>query len=65
MLTVILIDSVFRASQNYYPQESLEEWKCVAQEKKIPMYITDDIEISPDSDEENSDGGNSWINSDK
>ena len=29
----------------------------------ILMY--NDTEISSDSDEENSDGGNSWINSDK
>ena len=47
LLTVILIDSVFRAGQNYYPQEFLQEWKCVVQEKKIPMYT--DTEISNDS----------------
>ena len=33
----------------------LEEFKSVIKEKKIPKYITDDIEISSDSNEENSD----------
>ena len=40
-----LIDSVFRTSNNYYPQVSLEEYKHVAKEKKLPEYITDDIEF--------------------
>ena len=31
----------------------LEECKYVSQEKKIPKYIIDDIEISSDSDREN------------
>ena len=33
----------------------LEECKYVVKEKKIPKYIIDHIEISSDSDEENSD----------
>ena len=39
----------------------LEELKCVVKEKKMPEYITEDIEISSDdsdredSDEENTD----------
>ena len=33
----------------------LEERKYVVKEKKIPKYIIDNIEISSDSDEENSD----------
>ena len=32
----------------------LEESKCILQQKKIDTYIIDDIEISPDSDWENS-----------
>ena len=32
----------------------LEEYKFAAKEKKIPKYIIDDIEISSDSDRENS-----------
>ena len=37
----------------------LEESKYVSQEKKIPKYIIDDIEISSDSDRENFDEENS------
>ena len=48
--SVILIDSVFRTGKNYYPQVFLEECKYVVKEKKMPEYITDDIEISSDSD---------------
>ena len=47
-----MIDSVFRTGKNYYPQVFLEEYKNVAKEKKIPKYITDDIEISSYSDRE-------------
>ena len=53
-----MIDSVFKTGKNYYPQVFLEECKYVVQEKKIPKYIIDDIEIS-DSDKENSDEENS------
>ena len=54
-----MIDSVFRTSQNYYPQVFLEECKYVIKEKKILKYIIDDTEISSNSDRENSDGENS------
>ena len=33
----------------------LEECKYVVKEKKTPEYITDDIEVSSDSDREDSD----------
>ena len=56
---VILIDSVFRTGKNYYPQVLLEKCKYVVKEKKIPKYIIDDIEISSDSDRENSGEENS------
>ena len=52
---MILLDSVFRVGKNYYSQVSLEEYKYVVKEKKIPKYITDDTEMSSDSDRENSD----------
>ena len=58
-LSVILIDSVFRAGKNYYPQVFLEECKYAVKEKKIPKYIIDNIEIASDSDRENSDEQNS------
>ena len=55
------IDSVFRKGNNYHHhQVFLKECKHVVKEKKMPEYITDDIEISSDdsgredSNEENS-----------
>ena len=54
-----MIDSVFRTGKNYYPQVFLEEHEYIVKEKKMPEYITDDIEISSDSDRENSDEVNS------
>ena len=58
-LSVILINSVIRSGENYYPQVFLEEYKYVVEEKKpekkMPEFITDNIEISSDSDREDSD----------
>ena len=54
-LSVILIDSVFITGKNYYPQVFLGEFKYVVKETQMPEYITDDIEISSDSDREDSD----------
>ena len=45
-LSVILIDSVFKTSKSYYPQVFLEECKGDVNEKSIPKYIIDDIQIS-------------------
>ena len=44
--------SVILTDKNYYPQVFLGKYKYVAQEKKMPKLIIDDIEIS--SHEENS-----------
>ena len=53
---MILIGSVFRTGKNHYPQVFLEECKHVVKEKKMPEYITDDIQnSSDDSDREDSD----------
>ena len=49
-----LINSVFRTDNKYYPQVFLEECKYVVKEKKISKYIIEKIEISSDSDRENS-----------
>ena len=54
-LSVILINSVFRTGNNYYPQMFLEECKYFVKEKKMPKYIIDNIDISSGSDRENSD----------
>ena len=58
-LFVILIDFFCRTGKNYYPQVFVEECKYVAKEKKMPEYFTNDIEISSDSDREDSDEENS------
>ena len=52
---MILIDSVFRAGENYHPEVFFEKCKYAIKEKKIPKYIIGDIEICSDSHEENSD----------
>ena len=54
-LSVILINSVFRTSKNYYPEMFLEECKYVVKWKNMSKYIIDDIEIFSNSDRENSD----------
>ena len=55
-LSVIFIDSVYRADKNYYPQVFLEECKYVVKEKMMPGYINVKIETSSDnSDEQNFD----------
>ena len=57
-LSVILIDSVFRTGKNYL-QVLLEECKYVVQEKKMLKYTTGNIDISSDSNIENSNEENS------
>ena len=65
-----MIDTVLRIGKNYYPQVLVEECKYAVKEKKMPEYITNDIEISSDnsgredsdeeiSNEQNSDEENS------
>ena len=50
-----LIDSVFRKGKNYYPQVFVEECKHVVKEKKMPKYITANIEVFSDTDRDISD----------
>ena len=58
-LTVILIDSVYRKDEIYYPQVFLEECKYVVKERKMSVFITDKIEIfSDDFDKEDYDEEN-------
>ena len=49
-MLISLVDSVFRTGKKFL----FLERKYVIQEKKIPKYIIDDIEVSSDSNEENS-----------
>ena len=52
-------DPVFRTGKDYYPQVFAEQCKYAVKEKKMSEYITNDIEISFDSDREDSDEENS------
>ena len=54
-LSVVLIDSVFKMSKNYYPQVFLKECKYIVK-KKVTRNIIENLDIS--SDEENSDEKN-------
>ena len=54
-----MIHFVFRTSKNYCPEVFLEECKYIVKGKKMPKYITGNIEISSDSDREDSDEQNS------
>ena len=47
---VMLIDSVFRTKESYYPQVFLEEYEYVVKENK--MCIDEEIEISSDESDE-------------
>ena len=51
-LPVILLDSVYKEDNKYYPLVFFEECKYVVKEKKIHNYFTDYEEISSDSNEE-------------
>ena len=44
-LSVVLINSVFRADKNYYPGEFVDECNYLVKEKMMPECITDDIEF--------------------
>ena len=49
---VILIDSVLKKDDNYYPQVFLKEYKCLDNEKKMIRYITDDLKFSCENSDE-------------
>lgn len=41
-------NSVFKISNNYYPQVFPNKCKYIANEKDVTRYIADDLEISSD-----------------
>ena len=57
----LLVISTEKSStaKNYYSQVFLDEFKYAIKEKKIHNYITDDVEMSSDSAEENYNEDNS------
>lgn len=49
MVGVIIIDSVFKNYENYYPQVVLKECKYSDNEKKVIKYLTDDLKLIENS----------------
>ena len=62
-LSIIMIDSVIKASKKYYPQTLLEECKYI-QKIKIENYINEDLENS-ESDDSSNDETESDINNEE
>ena len=53
-LSIMMIDSVIKATRKYYPQTFLEECKNIQEKLKIENYINEDLENSEsDSDSNN------------
>ena len=51
-LSIIILDSVNKASKKYYPQTFLEECKYVQEKIKTENYIDDDLKSDSDSNNE-------------
>ena len=56
-LSLIMLDSVIRASKKYYPQTSVEECKYEIKKNKKENLINDDLDLSA-SDESDSESDN-------
>ena len=57
-LSIIMIDSVIKASKKCYPQTFLEECKYMQEKIKIENYINEDLENSDSDSESDSDSNN-------
>ena len=54
LLSIIMLDSVVKSDEKYYPQIFLEEYKYVVEKIKFQNYI--DEELDSDSDNNNDSG---------
>ena len=54
-LSIMMIDSVIKATRKYYPQTFLEECKNIQEKLKIKNYINEDLENSDSNNETESD----------
>ena len=52
-LSIIMIDSVIRVNQKYYPQTLLEECEYIQEKIKIENYINEDLEDSKSDSDNN------------
>ena len=60
-LSLIMLDSVIRVNEKYYPQALLEECKYVIRKNKMENLINDDLDLSS-SDESDSESDNDESN---
>ena len=63
-LSIIMLDSVIKANEKYYPQTFLEDCKYVQEKIKTENYIDDDLEKS-ESDSDSTDETESDIDNDE
>ena len=54
-LSLIMLDSVIRANEKYYPQTLSEECKYVITKNKMENLINDDLDLSPSDESDESD----------
>ena len=63
-LSIIMLDSVIKANEKYYPRTFLEDCKYVQEKIKTENYIDDDLEKS-ESDSDSTDETESDIDNDE
>ena len=63
-LSIIMLDSVIKANEKYYPQALLEECKYIQEKVKIENHTDDDLENS-ESDSDANDETESDIDHDE
>ena len=57
-LSLIMLNSVIRVNQKYYPQTLLEECKCEIKNNEVENLINDDLDLSSSDESDNkSDNG--------
>ena len=59
-MSLIIVDSVIKASKKHYPQTHLEEGKYETQKTKMEKLINDDLESSSSDNETRSDSEICW-----
>ena len=52
-LPLIVLESVIRVNQKYYPQTLMEEWKCIIKKNKTENLINDHLDPSSSDDSGN------------
>ena len=52
-LSLIILDSVIRVNQKYYPQTLLKECKYVIRKNKMENLVNDDLDLSSSDESDN------------